>query len=190
MSARQSPFITPEAYLAAERASDTRSEYVNGEVFAMFGGSRNHSYLIANFARELGNTLDDRPCNVSVSDLRLQVAPEGAYLYPDVMVVCEDDASGIRDMITNPTLVVEVLSPSSERWNRVGKFAQYRRVNGLREYVLVSQDEMRVEWFTRHDDGDWIYREANGPNGICQLEHLGIEIPLDSLYRKITFPEL
>lgn len=190
MSARHVPYITPEAYLAAERASDTRSEYVNGETFAMSGGSRNHAYLISRFAHELETALDHRPCQVAASDLRLQVAPEGAYLYPDVMVVCEDDATGIRDMVTNPVLVVEVLSPTSERWDRVGKFTQYRRIEGLREYVLVSQDEMLIEWYTRRDNGDWVYRQAAGPDAVCKLEHLAVDIPLVSLYRKISFPEL
>jgi len=190
MSARHVPYITPEAYLAAERASEIRSEYVNGEIFAMSGGSRNHAFLIVNCARALANALDDRPCQVAASDLRLQIAPEGAYLYPDVMVICEDDATGTRDMVTNPVLVVEVLSPSSERWDRVGKFTQYRRVNGLREYVLVSQDEMLVEWYTRRDNDDWVYRQAAGPDAICHLEQLAVDIPVANLYRKITFPEL
>ncbi len=190
MSARHVPDITPEAYLAAERASEVRSEYVNGEIFAMSGGSRNHSFLISRFAHELETALDDRPCQVAVSNLRLQVAPEGAYLYPDVMVICEDDATEIRDMVTNPVLVVEVLSPSTERWDRVGKFTQYRRVNGLREYVLVSQDEMLVEWYTRRDNDDWVYRQASGHDAICHLEQLAVDIPLASLYSKITFPEL
>jgi Uma2 family endonuclease len=106
------------------------------------------------------------------------------------MVICEDDATGTRDMVTNPVLVVEVLSPSSERWDRVGKFTQYRRVNGLREYVLVSQDEMLVEWYTRRDNDDWVYRQAAGPDAICHLEQLAVDIPVANLYRKITFPEL
>jgi Uma2 family endonuclease len=185
MSARQLPYISPEEYLAADRAAEFRSEYIDGQVFAMSGGSRNHSFLIAGIARELGNLLQDRPCNVSVTELRLQVAPEGAYLYPDVMVVCEDDQTGVRDMITNPTLVVEVLSPSTERWDRVRKFEQYRRLKDLREYLLVSQDEMRIEWYTRDDNGKWFYRQASGPDGICSLEQLGVEIPLAAVYHKI-----
>ena len=184
MSARQIPRLTPEEYLAADRASEFRSEYVDGEIFAMSGGSRTHARLISRVARELENALDDGPCHVSVSDLRLQVAPEGAYLYPDVMVSCGENPSDPNDMLTNPSLVVEVLSPSTERWNRVGKFAQYRRVQSLREYVLVSQDEMRVEWYTRRADGEWVYREVNGPEGICRLELLGVSLSLERIYRK------
>lgn len=185
MSARQLPYITPEEYLKADRAAEVRSEYIDGQVFAMSGGSRNHSFLISRIAHELEAALEDRPCNVSVTELRLQIAPEGAYLYPDVMVVCEDDQTGVRDMITNPTLVVEVLSPSTERWDRVRKFEQYRRLKDLREYLLVSQDEMRIEWFTRDDSDEWFYRQASGPDGICRLEQLGVEIPLAAVYRKI-----
>jgi Uma2 family endonuclease len=187
MSARPLPYVTPEEYLADDREAEFRSEYIDGQVFAMSGGSRNHSFLIAGISRELGILLADRPCNVSVTELRLQIAPEGAYLYPDVMVVCEDDQTGVRDMITNPVLVVEVLSPTTERWDRVRKFGQYRRLKTLREYLLVSQDEMRIEWYTRRDDGEWVYREASGPDGICRLEQLGVEIPLAAVYRKIQF---
>lgn len=88
-------------------------------------------------------------------------------------------------MITNPSLVVEVLSPSTERWDRVRKFGQYRRLKTLRGYLLVSQDEMRIEWYTRRDDGEWVYGEASGPDGICRLEQLGVENPLAAVYRKI-----
>ena len=185
MSARQVPRISPEEYLVAERAADFRSEYVAGEVFAMSGGSRTHASLISRVGRELEDALEDGPCTVTVTELRLEVASGGAYLYPDLMVYCEENPDDPADMISNPALIVEVLSPSTELWNRAGKFAQYRRVESLREYLLVSQNEMRVEWYTRRADGEWVYREASGPDSVCRLEMLGVTLPLERIYRKM-----
>jgi Uma2 family endonuclease len=185
MSARQIPKVTPAEYLAAERAAEHRSEFVDGEVFAMSGGSRTHAALISRVAREFEDALEDSPCEVAVSDLRLQVAPEGAYLYPDVIVACGIETADPDDMISNPSVVVEVLSPSTERWDRVGKFAQYRRVASLREYVLVSQEEARIEWYTRRDDGAWVYAEVNGLDAVCRLEVSGVLLSLGRIYRKV-----
>jgi Uma2 family endonuclease len=104
------------------------------------------------------------------------------------MVVCGEPVygEGHRDILTNPSVVVEVLSESTEKWDRGGKFAQYRRVASLREYVLVSQDAMRVEWFTREGDGAWTYREAVGPEGVVRLEGLGVSVGLGRVYRKVA----
>ena len=192
MAASPQPTLSPADYLAIDRASKTRHEYADGLMVAMSGGSSRHSVLIASLARLLGNALADGNCAVSVTELRLQVAQGAAYLFPDLMVICGgfQYSDGPKDTLTNPTVIVEVLSDSTERWDRVGKFTQYRRVNGLREYVLVSQDEMLVEWYTRRDNDDWVYRQAAGPDAICHLEQLAVDIPVANLYRKITFPEL
>lgn len=138
--------MTAEEYLAIDRAALDRHEYCNGEILPMPFSTRRHSGLTVSFGCLLGAALNDGPYFISLCDLRLQIAPEGAYVDPDVMVVREPLADGADDLITNPCLVVEILSPSSERWDRGGKFAQYRRLESLREYLLVSQDEMRVEW--------------------------------------------
>ena len=187
MAANAAPVLTPAQYLATERAAEFRSEYVNGEIYAMSGGLLPHAQLMAQFSRELADALEHRPCLVTVADLRLQVTEAGAYLYPDVMVICDKPAyaDGHRDMITNPSVVVEVLSESTERWDRGGKFVQYRQVASLREYVLVSQTEMRVEWFTRGSNGEWLYREAVGVDGVCRLQDLGIDLKLERVYRKV-----
>ena len=185
MPAREIPKMTPAEYLAADRAADHRSEYVDGEMFAMSGGSRVHAALISRVAHELESALEDSPCVVTVSDLRLQVAPEGAYLYPDVIVTCGFADADPADIVSNPAVVVEVLSPSTERWDRVGKFAQYRRIASLREYVLVSQEEARIEWYTRRDDGAWVYGEVSGLDGVCRLEILGVSLSLGRIYRKV-----
>ena len=187
MSANPVPFITVAEYLERERAAEFRSEYVNGEVFAMSGGLLTHAQLGLNFGRELAEALEDGPCIVTVADMRLQIPEEHVYVYPDLMVICDKPAyaDGCRDMITNPSVVVEVLSESTERWDRGGKFAQYRRIGSLREYVLVSQSEMRVEWFTRGNDGEWRYREAVGADGVCRLDELGVNLTLRRIYRKV-----
>lgn len=181
------PLVHPDEYLQTERQAEFRSEYVNGHVYAMSGGTRAHSVLIAAFAYELTGLLGDRPCLVTVSDLRLQIGSRSAYVYPDVMVTCGalEQAAWQNDMVENPVLVVEVLSASTERYDRTGKFALYRKVTTLREYVLVSQDEKRVEWYTRNDQGNWEYREAVGDEGVCQLAVLDVAIELRALYRNI-----
>ncbi|MBI2686170.1 MAG: Uma2 family endonuclease [Acidobacteria bacterium] len=190
MGANPAPVLTPAAYLELERASDIQHEYVNGQMFAMSGGTANHSFLITAIARDLSTALMDRPCDVSVTSLRLQVTPEGAYLYPGIMVICGSPqyADGHRDMILNPTVIVEVLSDTTERWDRVGKFAQYRRVPSLREYILVSQDEMRVEWFTYREDIGWLYQEAMGPESPCKIDSIDVTLSLARIYRRIELP--
>ncbi len=179
--------LTPSEYLAMERAAEFRSEYVNGEVFAKLGELLPHAQIMVQFGSELAAALDHRPSIVTAACLRLQVTEAGAYLYPDLMVTCDKPAyaDGHRDMITNPSVVVEVLSESTERWDRGGKFVQYRQVASLREYVLVSQTEMRVEWFTRGSGGEWLYREAVGADGVCRLQELGIDLKLARIYRKV-----
>jgi Uma2 family endonuclease len=145
-----------------------------------------HAQFMLQFGREPPDVLEEGPCVVTV-EVRLQVA-EDTYVYPDVMVTCGAFvlADGHRDVITNPLVVVEVLSESTERWDRGEKFAQYRRVASLQEYVLVSQDAMRVEWYTRGAEGTWTYREAAGPEGVVRLESLGVRLGLGRIYRKVA----
>ena len=187
MSASAQPRLSPTEYLAFDRADETRHEYVDGLMVAMSGGTGRHSLLIGEVSRLMGNALVDRPCVVSVTELRLQVAQGAAYLFPDIMVICGglQYSDGPKDTVINPTVAVEVLSGSTERWDRVGKFTRYRLVPTLREYVLVSQDEMCIEWYTRNDDGEWVYHVAAGLEGICHLESLNIDLSVAEVYRKI-----
>ena len=151
------------------------------------GGSGRHALLIASLARLLGNSLATRNCAVSVTELRLQVAGGAACLFPDLMVVCGgfQYSDGPKDTLTNPTVIVEVPSDSTERWDRVGKFAHCRQVESLREYVLVAQDELTIEWYTRRDDGEWAYRVATGPEGALHLHSLDVTLNLAEIYSKI-----
>jgi Uma2 family endonuclease len=187
MASAAVPFVTREAYLEADRKAEFRSEYVDGVVYAMSGGSPAHATLILRLGSLLDQALDRGPCRTSVSDLRLRTGRRNSYVYPDVMVFCQEYEfeEGATDIVKNPVLVAEVLSPSTESWDRGGKFARYQAVETLREYVLVSQVEMRVEWFTKLPDGDWRYAVAEGPGAQCRLTALGVTISLDDLYRKI-----
>jgi Uma2 family endonuclease len=184
--AAQTIRMTPEEYLAFERASDQKHEYADGEVFAMSGGTREHSLIGQNTARELGNVLLDRPCEVHGSDMRIKIVATKRYFYPDVSVICgkprfEDDT---RDTVLNPRVVVEVLSDSTERYDRGEKFAHYRTVDSLLDYVLLSQTEPLVEHYRRQPDGAWVYR-ALGPGARLVLASLDCEIPVDRLYLKV-----
>ena len=156
MAAPATSRITPAEYLERDRAAEIRHEYIDGRMVAMSGGTGFHAILSSEVNRHLGNALEGRPCAVTTSDLKLEAVPGEAYFYPDVMVTCGSlqYVSGHTDMITNPVVIVEVLSDSTERWDRTHKFHKYRQIPTLRDYVLVSQSEMLVERYTRHENGD------------------------------------
>jgi Uma2 family endonuclease len=181
--------LTPAEYLDIERAAAYRSEYFDGEMFAMAGGSPRHSLISANIIRELGNGLNRRPCAAYESNLRILVSATGLYTYPDASVICgplefEDER---RDTILNPTLLVEVLSDSTEAYDRGKKFSHYRQIPSLREYLLVSQEEAKIERFLRNEDGSWTLTEAAGLEATLPLPSLGIEISLGEVFDKVDF---
>jgi Uma2 family endonuclease len=189
MSAQPQARLTPEQYLEIERASEFRSEYYNGRLYAMSGGSYNHVRIIGNLAFELRNALRQRPCEVTTSDLRLRVSPNGLYTYPDVTVVCGEPkfADDQKDTLLNPVFIAEVLSPSTEAYDRGFKSVQYRKLESLQEYALVSQAEPRVEVFRRQPGGDWLLSEAAGLDAACGFDSLGCRIALADIYGKVTF---
>jgi len=183
------PRLTPEQYLQAERAAETRSEYYQGHVYAKSGGSYQHGQIVVNFAGELHATLKKRACSVGISDLRLRVSPDGLYTYPDVVVICGHPrfADDQQDTLLNPTLIVEVLSPSTEAYDRGFKSAQYRTIESLEEYVLVSQAEPRVEVFRRQPGSHWLLSEAVGLEAVARFESLDCSLKLADIYDKVTF---
>jgi len=182
--------MTPEEYLAFERASDEKHEYVDGEIFAMSGGTYEHSLLGSNVTRELGNALIDRPCDVHGSDMKIKVAASNRFFYSDASVVCGPPIFGDdgRDSVLNPKVIVEVLSDSTERYDRGEKFAHYRRIDSLQDYVIVSQTEPLVEQFSRQANGTWLYR-ALGPGEQLVLASLDCSIPVDRVYLKVFRPK-
>jgi Uma2 family endonuclease len=182
MTAALKPPITPAEYLARERLAETKSEYYDGEVFAMPGGSRAHSVIAVNVAGALNAQLSDRPYEVYNSDMRVQMGKAGPYTYPDVTVVCGEAefADAEVDTLVNPPVIVEVLSPTTEAWDRGGKFEQYQQIASLREYVLIAQDRPRVERYARQADGQWLLAILTGLDGALTLA---------DIYRKVRFPE-
>jgi Uma2 family endonuclease len=180
--------LTEQEYLAFERASEERHEYANGEIFAMSGGTWEHSLIGTNISGELRAALLDRPCSVHGADMRIHIPANTRYTYADVLVVCgePDFLDDARDTVRNPVLIVEVLSDSSERYDRGDKFEQYRSIPSLRHYVLASQHKPRIEHFERQPDGAWLLRVA-GPGERVQLAGIDCPIAVDRAYLKV-FP--
>ncbi len=174
-------------YLAMEQASPDRHEWLDGVVYAMAGGTPEHSQLAAGVIRLLGNLLLDRGCAVFTSDLRVRVRETGLDTYPDVTVVCGPVERDVADAqaVTNPTLIVEVLSATTEAYDRGEKFAHYRRMHTLKEYVLVSQDEPRIECFRRDELGRWVLFEAVAGERLG-LTSLGGELVVNEVYRGVS----
>jgi Uma2 family endonuclease len=187
MALAAKPRYTPEQYLASERAAEHKSEYINGEIFAMSGASREHNLICVNLLRELSAQLLDRACEVYGSDMRVKVSATGMYTYPDVVAVCGEPVfeESQVDTLTNPTAIIEVLSPSTEAYDRGDKFAHYRRLASLQEYVLVAQDKMRVEHYERRG-AEWVLTEVNEPDASLNLVSLGCSVALEEVYRRVA----
>jgi Uma2 family endonuclease len=180
---------TLDEYLALERASDVRHEYFAGVITAMAGASYRHNLIAGNIARSVGNQLAGRRCSVLPSDMRVRTIST-LYTYPDVTIVCGDpELSGAgEETLLNPVVVIEILSASTEAYDRGDKFEHYRSIPSLREYVLVAQDRMRVEHFERQAKGQWLlttFRSAESP---VVFPALGIEIPLAEIYAQVELP--
>jgi Uma2 family endonuclease len=183
--------ITIAGYLQNERNADFKSEYCDGEVFAMAGGSPNHSLIAANVSGEARQLLKAGSCQVFNSDLRLKVCSTDLYTYPDATIVCGelqfDDE--VQDTLLNPTVLFEVLPESTERYDRGRKSQHYRQIPSLKVLVLVSQEEYRVEWYTRREDNSWLLQERTSLDQYLNLEPLGIQIPLTEIYRGVVLPQ-
>ncbi len=188
MSSERKTLLTPEKYLAAERKAETRSEYFAGEVFAMVGAGKRHNLIAANIIRVLGNQLLERPCNVYPSDMRVKVSATGKYTYPDVVMACEpelfDDAE--NDTLLNPVVIVEVLSASTEAYDRGKKFEQYQQIASLTEYILVAQEPYRIEQYVRQNDKEWRYSECHDAGDVIKISVIGCEIALKDAYAKVA----
>jgi Uma2 family endonuclease len=191
MAAQPQPRLTPQQYLELERAAETRHEYYNGRMYAMAGGSLRHALITLNLAGELRAALKKRPCLVMSGDLRTRVAEDGLYTYPDVVVVCGEPqfADNRGDTVLNPMLLIEVLSPGTEGYDRGFKSAQYRTLESLQEYVLVSQTEARAEVYSRQTGNHWLLTEAVGLEAVCELTSVKCQIPLAEVYDKVSFEE-
>jgi Uma2 family endonuclease len=187
-SAAIQPRYTPEQYLAMERKADHKSEYVNGYVIAMAGASRLHNLIAGNFYREVSQQLRGRPCEAYINDMRVKISHTGLYTYPDVVAVCGDIRfeEADNDTLLNPTIIVEVLSASTEAYDRGEKFAHYRRLESLQEYLLVAQDKVRIEHYVRQGT-KWVLSEMNDLNDTVPLAAIDCAIALRDVYDKVQF---
>jgi len=192
MSTQSKPFLTPEQYLEIERKAEYKSEYFEGEMFAMAGAKEAHNLIVANLIREIGQQLRSRPCVVYPSDMRVRVSPVGLYTYPDITVVCGERQflDDQRDTLLNPDMIVEVLSPSTEAYDRGRKFALYRTLESLQEFLLVASDRIQADLYTRQPDGRWILTSAEGADGTLPLASVGCRIALADIYEKVDFEVL
>ena len=187
---RVTPLSAAE-YLKIERAAELRHEFFNGEMFAMSGGSAKHSLIKMNVGAELRTQLKGQPCTAFDSDLRIQIPPTGLYTYPDVSVVCgelefDDDQ---HDTVLNPALLVEVLSDSTEAYDRGKKFEHYRRIASLREYVLISQKSPTIERYLRNADDTWTLTAVIGVDASIHLSAIDATLSLAEVYDRVTFDE-
>ncbi len=192
MSALAKPFYTVEQYLELEEKAETKSEYLSGQIFAMSGGSPRHSRIAANIIRRVGNALDAEPCEIYTSDLRVTIMPTGLKTYPDLTVVCGEPYFHPLDTnsLINPQVLIEVLSPSTEGYDRGEKWANYRQLDSLQEYVLVSQHAPQVEVYTRQEGGAWKFTATTAMDGKISLPSLGCELEMAEIYEKIEFDPL
>lgn len=181
---------TETEYLAMERASDVRHEFHQGEIFAMVGASPNHVLTTTNTSSSLNLQLRKTPCRVYQSDLRVKIGITGLYTYPDITVVCGEPffSDDTPDNLLNPTLIIEVLSPSTEQYDRGKKFQHYRSLESLQEYVLISQDAPHVERFLRQADSEWLFKDRAGLDAVLALSSIECTLALADVYEKITFP--
>lgn len=183
-------WISIDEYLQQEELTDTKSEYFNGEVFAMAGDTAEHNLICTKLVRELDNQLEERPCLVYGSDQQVKILETGLYTYPDLAVMCAEpqfEDAGKRGLL-NPTLIIEVLSPTTEGYDRGDKFAHYRRLSSLREYVLVASDKPRIERFSRQkNSSEWLLTVCREPDELIELPTIRCTLSLDRVYRNIEF---
>lgn len=186
------PRYTVGEYLRREQEALDRHEYRDGEILLMAGGTPDHSLVIANTIRELGNRLRGKPCRVYDSNLRVRVPRTVLYTYPDATIICgrreidQNDPTG--QTVTNPRVLIEVVSPSSESYDRGQKFDQYRMLESLEEYVLVFQATPTVQVFRRQAEGSWLFTVFSGLEAVARLGSVEVELPLTAVYDGVEFP--
>lgn len=180
-------YLTPEQYLAMERKSEVKHEYDRGRIIAMAGASREHNVIAGNVARVVGNQLVDRPCEIYASDMRVRIEAD-LYAYPDVVVACGEPQfeDGEVDTLLNPTLIVEVLSPSTERRDRGRKLEQYKTVDTLQEIVMIAQDKGCIEHYVKRE-GQWMPSVLDDVDATLRLDSIGCEVLLRQVYAKVAF---
>lgn len=188
MSQLAEHFITAADYLAMERQAEIKSEYLNGYIYAMSGASLKHNRIVAGLATVLGAQLRRKPCEPFFGDMRVKVSPTSLYTYPDVVVVCGEPQLEDQhlDTLLNPKVIIEVLSDSTEKYDRGDKFAHYRALESLTDYLLVAQNQPRIEHFARQNDGSWRYAVADGLDAEIEIATIGSTLRLAEVYERVT----
>ncbi len=188
-------YLSPEEYITLERkiipSTDiVRSEYVHGKIVAMSGASRAHNLISINISGELRNCLKDSGCETYANEMRVSTPSTSSYFYPDVVVVCDEPRfeDDVFDTLLNPIVIVEVLSPSTEAYDRGEKLSHYQQLESLKEYILVSQNKVYVERYLRKQD-EWGYTSFHKLDDVLSLSSIQCELPLREIYERITFPE-
>jgi Uma2 family endonuclease len=192
MSALPKRYFTPEEYLELEVKADYKSQYVAGEIFAMAGAQPWHIKVTFNLVGMLYNRFRGRSCDAFFNEMRVRVKAGDLYTYPDVMALCgepEFETTANPHSLLNPQVIFEVLSPSTEAFDRGDKFARYRLLESLTDYVLVSSERMQVEHYVRQANGVWLFREYNQPEHRLTLVSVECELPLAEIYERVTFPD-
>ncbi len=189
MLPQKKEIITPEGYLAFERNSELKHEYFDGEIFAMVGASLNHNRISRNIDRELGNQLKENSCENFVGDMRVKVEEINKYTYPDIVVACgkiELEGKGL-DTLLNPVVIIEILSDSTEAYDRGLKFEHYQLIGSLQEYILVSQHSCNVVRYLSNQNDSWNYRKYSNMKQVLELESIKCELPLSEIYHRVEF---
>jgi Uma2 family endonuclease len=191
MSLHHQPKLTPEEYLALERTAEYKSEYFAGEIFAMAGASERHISIVANTMYLLVGQLKGRPCKAYSNNMRLKVSPTGLYTYPDIIVVCGAPmfADEQRDTLLNPTVLIEVLSESTEAYDRGKKFDHYRTLASVSDYLLISQDQRKIEHFVRQSDHRWLFSAHADVDDVVEIASIACTLPLRDVYDKVELFE-
>ena len=191
MSSVLKPILTPQEYLAIERKAEFKSEFYDGEMFAMAGASWEHTFIKDNVARHAGNQLADGPCRVLTSDMRVKVDATGLYTYPDIVIVCTElkFEDKVFDTLLNPRVIIEVLSDSTEQYDRGTKLKHYRRVPSVQEVVLIAQDRPLVERYVRQTDHSWLLTEFRELTEIFEFGSVPVKIALTDIYRSVEFSD-
>jgi len=189
MVAIQKQKWTVEEYLAMERASEEKHEFLDGEIYLMSGASFNHNQIVGRTLGLLFVQLQNGPCDVLPSDMRVKVNDSGLYTYPDIIVICGEPKveETEQDTLLNPILIIEVLSPSTESYDRCKKFQHYRALDSLQEYVLIAQDQARIERYLRQPSGEWLLSDAVGLEAVIDLPSIQCKLALADVYAKISF---
>jgi len=183
-------YVTPEEYLQREKDAEFRSEYFRGEMFAMAGASANHNLIVLNAGASLREQLKKKPCRVYPSDLKLRIEATCLYTYPDLSVVCgepELECNGV-DVLLNPVVLIEVLSDSTEAYDRGKKFEHYRTIPSLKHYILIAQDRHSIDCFSRTTDGSWLLTSCQSLHEKVELEAIDSQLAAAEVYDKVVFP--